>query len=199
MKKIMFDDHALLTEKVKTGQKTKDRRLITNKLLIKYGVNTHTLKDKIQDLILHAPYKKGEIIAVAEQYRNCLDHIATLPEFECYSRAELEAKFQEEKGWDNKMYVKAEYMPTKIQITDIKIERIQDISDEDCLEEGIKYYPYAYRYGYDYRKDEWRTISYQYRTLHEAFKSLVKKLKGGDLWEQNPLIHVYTFKHVEFE
>lgn len=197
MKKIMFDDHIMLTEKVKTGQKTKTRRLITNKLLIKYGVNKHTLKDKIEDLIFKAPYKKGEIIAVAEQYRDCLDHIATLPEFEYYSRAELEAKFQEEKGWDNKMYVKPEYMPTKIQITDVKIERIQSISDEDCLEEGIKYYPYTNRYGYEYKKDEWRTISYQYRTLQEAFKSLIKRLKGGDLWEQNPLIYVYTFKRVE--
>lgn len=36
-------------------------------------------------------------------------------------------------GWDNKMFVRAEHMPHRIRITDIRVERLQDISDEDCL------------------------------------------------------------------
>lgn len=35
------------------------------------------------------------------------------------------------------MFVKAEYMPHQIRITGIHCERLQDISDTECLEEGV--------------------------------------------------------------
>ena len=35
------------------------------------------------------------------------------------------------------MFVKADLMPRHIEFTDRKVERLQDISDEDCLKEGI--------------------------------------------------------------
>ena len=40
-------------------------------------------------------------------------------------------------GWSNTMFTKADLMPHHIRITDIKIERLQNISDEDCFKEGI--------------------------------------------------------------
>ena len=38
---------------------------------------------------------------------------------------------------DNKMFVKANLMPHVIEIINIKAERLNDISDEDCRKEGI--------------------------------------------------------------
>ena len=42
-----------------------------------------------------------------------------------------------QKGWNNKMFVASNLMPHQICITKVRIEKLQDISDEDCLAEGI--------------------------------------------------------------
>ena len=195
----MFADNFRLTEKVKKNQKTTTRRLVPDKLIFKHGVNKHTLLQKIPDLLWDSPYKEGEILAVAEPYRNCLDYIATLPEFEGYSLAELEGKFQEEAGWDNKMFVKAEYMPVRIKITDVQIARLQEMNHEDCFKEGIvikdKGFPISY--GYEKIKDQWTTRQYWFSSPIEAFRSLFEKLNGKHIWEQNPLTYVYTFKLID--
>ena len=83
-------------------------------------------------------YKLGDVVAIAQSskdvdrfhrkgknadYLEYLDSI--LPELKLYP------------GWGNKMFVKADLMPHHIKITGIKVERLQDISDEDCLKEGI--------------------------------------------------------------
>lgn len=199
MQKIMFADNFKLTEKVKKNQKTTTRRLVPDKLILKHGVNKHTLLQKIPDLLWDSPYKIGETVAVAEPYRKCLDYIATLPEFEGYSRAELEAKFQEEAGWDNKMFVKAEYMPVRIKIIDVQIARLQEMNHEDCFKEGIvikdKGFPISY--GYEEIKDQWTTRQYWFSSPIEAFRSLFEKLSGKHTWEQNPLVYEYTFKQIE--
>lgn len=43
-------------------------------------------------------------------------------------------------GWTNKMYVKPELMPHRIRITAVSVEWLRDISDIDCMSEGINYY-----------------------------------------------------------
>ena len=37
------------------------------------------------------------------------------------------------------MFSKAELMPHQIRITDVRCERLQDISDSECLREGVQY------------------------------------------------------------
>lgn len=83
-------------------------------------------------------YKLGEVVAIAQSYKDVdrfhrkgknadyLEYLdSILPELKLYP------------GWGNKMFVKADLMPHHIKITGIKVERLQDISDEDCLKEGI--------------------------------------------------------------
>ena len=41
-------------------------------------------------------------------------------------------------GWNNKMFVRADLMPHRIKITGIKLERLQDISEEDIYKEGFE-------------------------------------------------------------
>lgn len=40
-------------------------------------------------------------------------------------------------GLHNKMFVRPDLMPHRIKITDIKVERLTDITEEDCRKEGI--------------------------------------------------------------
>ncbi len=90
-------------------------------------------------------------------------------------------------GWENKMYVRADLMPHRIEITDARFERLQDISDEDCLKEGIKQATFKYMYGFGDYEDNWATP-------REAFAALIDLISGKGTWERNPWVIAYTFR-----
>ena len=102
-------------------------------------------------------------------------------------------------GWSNKMFVRADLMPHQIRITHIHIERLQEISDEDCLKEGVMRYTcnlYEFRgicYSFDGDKAKMGT----YLTPRGAFAALIDKISGKGTWESNPYVFVYEFELVK--
>ena len=96
-------------------------------------------------------------------------------------------------GYKNKMFVKPELMPHSIQITSICVEHLQDISDEDCLREGILKSEAGDIYGYVI--DGLRV--YSYFSPRDAFAALIDKVSGKGTWEDNPLVWVYEFKLID--
>ena len=112
-------------------------------------------------------------------------------------------KFKEEyentAGWSNKMFVKSELMPHHIQITGIKVERLQDISEEDCLKEGIiscEGHENAIQHGLKEHYTLSNTL-YVFDTPIEAFAKLIDKVgKKGD-WDKNPYVFAYSFELVD--
>lgn len=97
-------------------------------------------------------------------------------------------------GWTNKMFVKVNLMPNYIKITGIKVERLQDISDEDCLKEGIyedsgdDEFPPSIFYEFEGNKDD------GFDTPREAFAALIDKVSGKGTWESNPYVWAYEFE-----
>ncbi len=89
----------------------------------------------------------------------------------------------------------AALMPHQIRITDIKVERLQDISNEDCLREGI-YKDWNECGGwtltefYDYPNNE----NDGYDTPREAFAALIDKVSGRGTWDSNPWVFAYSFE-----
>lgn len=103
------------------------------------------------------------------------------------------------------MLTKAELMPHQIRITGIKCERLQDISDEDCIKEGIFVNEYVgngkkcHHYGFDGFFDEtagWFARGW-YNTPREAFATLIDKVYGRRTWGLNPWVVVYEFELVK--
>lgn len=95
------------------------------------------------------------------------------------------------------MFVKAWLLPNRIRITDIKVERMQEISNEDCLKEGViegkfKGFPNDMFYPYKNCKDT--EVSW---TAKYAFASLIDKISGKGTWESNPWVFVYEFELVK--
>lgn len=108
----------------------------------------------------------------------------------------IHERFSEEckthKGWTNKMFVKAELMHHHIRITNVRAEMLQDISDEDCLREGIL--PITDMHDItNYYFGE----SDEYYTPREAFAALIDKVGGRGTWESNPFVFVYSFELVD--
>lgn len=194
MKKIMFNDQYGLTEAVLDGRKTQTRRIAYEKPF-KYNCNSGICtegKDKgklaINDgneIVAKSTYKIGEVVAVAQRY-------CDIPfNNEIFKGAGLSI------GWSNKMFVKSSLMPHQIKITNIRCERLQDISTDDCMKEGIfcsHIEGCQDAYSYDATNDSKRR-KWWYRTPIGAYKTLCCKLHLH--WENNPFVFVYDFKLIK--
>ena len=101
---------------------------------------------------------------------------------------------RKEAGWKNKMFVCAKYMPHRIRITDIKVERLHDISDEDCIREGVE----KRMNGYIVKgiKKHRRKNNEWFESPRDAFFRLFTKLCGYKAWKSNPFVFAYTFELV---
>lgn len=194
MKKIAFSDKYGLTNAVIQGHKTMTRRIINGDYVsIKsYSANCdwHFIADTNDgdSIELKPNYQIGEEIAIAQSYNDIFDNFKGYKDKLKQLYKKLNPK---EAAWNNKMFVKASMMPHRIIITDINVEHLQDISDEDCLKEGIMYDPkgvakYGYRVGDG--KSKW------YRTPKDAFSIFIDRICGRGTWERNPWVFAYSFK-----
>lgn len=93
------------------------------------------------------------------------------------------------------------YMPKKrarifLEVTNVRVERLQDISEEDAIAEGVE----SFNHGYGGSPVGVWYKDYIYGKFNLkpnfSFKSLWKKINGEDSWKSNPWVWVYEFKQV---
>lgn len=218
MKKIMFSERFGLEQAVLAGTKTMTRRIIPDIEIdwnhrgrvtlpvdgFEHGVLFMDVRSILHDAGIcdySAPakyqpkYEVGEEVAIAQPYKN--DGVLTYNAYNEDGTAREDGLQRHKemlgsKGYRNKMFVKAEYMPHRIRITGIKVERLMDINEEDCLREGIK----KMEEGMPYRFDENGKIhlSADPRML---FADLIDRISGRGTWQSNPWVYVYTFELIK--
>lgn len=215
MKLINFNDRLQHTDLVLKGKKTMKREYITYPEYYKdtpvYGFNIRSKKGEIPKLNMHddnsldikgayikPKYEVGEILAIAQNYRDVDDFYAdaaiykyierekeVIPKFDRLSLDDLvkwekqSFSLSKEKGWKNKKYVKADLMPYHIRITNIGVEPIQSITEEDCFREGIIFTDGKYN---------------EYETPKWAFEEMYKGMYGKEAFDSNFYVFVYTFE-----
>lgn len=171
---------------------------ITGSKDIRLAVEMLVYNEECDDFVpmyIQPRYEIGEVIAVAQSYES----LGMNPEIALNDKDGIgfytKTKFAP--GWKNKMFVRADLMPHHIRITNIKIERLQDISDKDCLKEGIykgqcgsadTHFMDAYYYKGDIQP---------YCTPREAFAALIDKVSGKGTWESNPYVFAYEFELID--
>jgi len=170
MKKIMFSDKFGLTEAVLSGRKTMTRRICPDGTPI--GNWAETVKK--------SRYQVGEVVAVAQRYRDFILNPISIP-------ADM--------GWFNKLFVRADLMPHQIRITNVRVERLQDISDEDCIKEGIWMAENVGSQGVSY----WypNLCNSKFKTPREAYAALIDRISGKGTFESNPYVFVYEFELIK--
>lgn len=197
MQKIMFNDRYGLTQAVIEGRKTMTRRLIPDEF---FGLtwdtrgNTLVYENEYGDFIdvrlsKYTRYKVGEIVAVAQRYQDIFD----------YSNCVNPYAWEDDdkpSGWTNKMLTKAKLMPHQIRITGIKCERLQDISDEDCLKEGLEWQHGANMFYVNHNRTN-NSREWLGKTPREAFATLIDKVSGRGTWASNTWVVVYEFELVK--
>lgn len=169
MKKIMFNDKYGLTKAVLKGRKTMTRRIVPDGTPLG---NWETEK--------MSRFKVGEVVAVAQSYHSLNKSGYVAPEW-------LDHYCEDSAGYENKMFVRADLMPHNIRITNVRLERLQDITDEDCLKEGV-FLGQFHTYSYVGRP------RCPFGTPREAFASLIDRISGKGTWQSNPLVYVYEFE-----
>lgn len=199
----MFSDKYGLTKAVLEGRKTQTRRIIKiddselSKFREEYynaSLDLLDRRDLIEAYFSNNPkkihYKVGEVVAIAQSYENAgIDPTTMLGDGS-------NGFIFNEKGWTNKMFVKAELMPHQIRITKVRIEKLQDISDEDCLAEGIEFDGKAQSF-YCGMNISTNAKTWLGHTPRIAYASLIDKVgKRGD-WESNPYVFVYDFELIK--
>ena len=68
-----------------------------------------------------------------------------------------------------------------LEITNIRVERLNDISESDAIAEGI-----------DWEDD------YVHMRAKDAYESLWKKINGEESWKQNPWVWVIEFERINW-
>ena len=227
MQKILFSDKYGLTKAVLEGRKTQTRRIIPGKYAelveasskatlvvpveaIPDGLSIDEFAEQwakqtgpqklmfvktcpevkyigpVDDLMKLSRYRMCEEVAVAQSYKAVFGK-------EYYMEGAKSSP-----GWRNKMFVRAELMPHLIRITDIRIQHLQDITNEDCLQEGIipeviepetpGEQPFVTGFYY------FDGANQVYETPFEAYAALIDKISGKGTWDSNPWVFAYTFK-----
>ena len=209
MKKIMFSERYGLEQAVLAGTKTMTRRIIpidlynqTDWKAVAEGDFEAVVDGEgyYHDIRNCGKYRIGEEVAIAQPYKN--DDVLTYNAYNEDGTAREDGlqrhkEMLESKGYRNKMFVKAEYMPHRIRITNIKVERLQDITEQECICEGIKIKK-GNRNGErpfgEFTFDGWDDYSF---TAREAFAALIDRISGRGTWQRNPWVYAYTFELIK--
>ena len=192
-KKIMFSDRFCLTKAVLDGTKTMTRRVLRDNVPL----------GNWEETVKHLPYKVGDIVAIAQPYKDIIECMAEYSDIIINVDGSINREYKA--GWTNKMFVRANLMPHHIRITDVKVEHLQDISDKECLREGVKrasigFYAEGVKVK-DCEKEAHRETASGCLKLfpfpRPAFASLIDKISGNGTWERNPWVVAYSFELID--
>lgn len=196
MKKIMFNDKYGLTQAILAERKTQTRRIIPSAdhknrryegaPIIINPDGTKSVLAQFSDKRVLSAYAVGEVVAIAQAYKD-------IPEFPLLSKQGVE-ELKQYPGWNNKMFVGPVLMPHHIRITNIRVERLQDISDEDCIEEGIISTGEGFCF---YCQSGNMPTFYSVLAPQIAYASLIDKVSGKGTWDANPYVFTYEFELID--
>jgi hypothetical protein len=204
------------TEMVKAivgGRKTQTRRIVksTKTLgdLVDVFDTKHLAKSgfiEIDTKLYHAaqlrcPYGKvGDLLWVKETYAVIANGYGIWRVYRASDQTEFSNgansvdEFMKLEGckWKSPRYMPRIDSRITLEITNIKVERVQDISEEDARREGVQEYQFAY--GSKLTKPiivDGFHVSAQYK-----FSKLWQQINGEKSWDNNPWVWVIEFKKI---
>lgn len=126
--------------------------------------------------------KPGDRLYVRENFK-------IIPPNHIYFQADPENKVT--KGWKPSIHMPKAAARIWLEVTDIRVERLQDISKEDAIAEGIE--PVADGYK-NYMPKLSSTSQFCWPTAYHSFQSLWESINGAESWDLNPWLWVVKFK-----
>jgi hypothetical protein len=79
-----------------------------------------------------------------------------------------------------------------LEITSIKVERLNDITEKAAIAEGVENHELLFRYK-DYREAD----TFWFTKAVNSFRSLWESINGAESWDSNPWVWVIEFKQIK--
>lgn len=153
-----------------------------------YDENERTIKPGTeQEWLIKPRYKIGETVYLKEPYIESTDGV-----YYKFDHKDLKMilSYGYEKQWQNKLFMPVRCARNFIKITNVRCERLQDISEENCITEGIYFHE---EYGTKgFTCDAFPNFAYS--TAKEAYETLWVEINGKSSWNENPPVWVYEFE-----
>ncbi len=188
-----------MVEAILEGRKTQTRRVYKPKLQIEQTVDDATFQSNLTKLIPEiSPYHPGQRLWVRETWAPCPEY-KPIPHPEKAPKVWYKAD-NNRPTWAGYDWRPSIFMPRwasrlTLEITEVKVQKLQDITIEDCLSEGINQHV-ASQLGYAVSPSEEAFNLTQaiptYRTLWNHLNS-----KRGYSWDSNCWVWAINFKRIE--
>ena len=185
-----------MVQAILDGRKTQTRRIA--KFLGNRNPNwTGYIKDGLQlyngrnePCLKEPPYKVGDVLWVRETWATVssgiIEYRATY--IEPYTGSTEIDHIGKKITWRPSIHMPREAARIFLRVTNVRVERVQDISPKDCYAEGIIYVPI----GEKWAEDGWAVAKYAHlwNKINE---------KRGCGWDTNPWVWVYEFEKINKE
>ena len=171
-----------------------------------------SVKNSGKSIVVKPKAQKGNVFWVRETWQEseCFDyHIKN--EF-VYRANNAHAEFAEEHNvkWKPSIFMPKAACRLFLKVTDVRVERLHDISEDDMIAEGIrvpvsekgnallrmtgKNPPFSFLPKERQSKlERWAT---QYDFLKAEWAALWSDINGRESWDLNPWVWAYTFKKI---
>lgn len=216
MKGICFTEP--LHHKVVKGEKTQTRRMINPEPIIKndwfideiegwkqapFAVVLKLRNREQYEIMqfLNPKYKVGEIVYLKEPYilyqeeyqesKSSQSGIQYAYKFGNHLSID-EITGKSDSKWKNKLFMPESAARYFIEITAVRAERLQDISEDDCIKEGID--SFFNPLFSETRYKDYLNPNSECRSPQSSYASLINKINGKGTWEKNPFVWVYDFR-----
>lgn len=208
MKSIRFKTEEV--QSVLEGRKTVTRMFIKDlknieertKGDMKWEMPGHWYPDDRSLIRLRAPYQVGDVLWVRETWKDYFNS----------ETDDLDYCYRADEGKEGVTYIDTDDEPIKwrpsihmpkeaarifLKVTDVRVERLQDIKEEQAEKEGcakIPYKPAAGKFGDDDIEEDEISARELYSELWD-FSIKTKELEKFG-WDANPWVFVYEFKMI---
>lgn len=221
MKNIFFDDRFGHTDFVLSGRKTMKRVLLDIPFVrydeirdvkpidgkgrfcaVLYGRKSGVFEHKVR-----AYHTVGETIAVGQSYRDAGIPSDTIMEGKAVRQGENNAEWRDSwygqdgewyidqlRGWLDKTLTKPDIMPNRVVMINVSCERIQGITEDDCIKEGLRFEDGLWRYGSGENDFYMPKYASEEKSPITAFHKMIDEAYGEGTWDRNPYAIAYEFE-----
>ncbi|MGI8601062.1 MAG: hypothetical protein ACR2KB_17550 [Chitinophagaceae bacterium] len=185
-----------MVQAILDGRKTQTRRIIKISPRISSDPNIDLKKyyDEMREYILSfCPFgTAGDLLWVREKWKE--NETPTGYPYHHYADDDVYTNKDNEK-WKPSIHMPKEACRLRLEVESVRVERLQDISEEDAELEGAQ--PVLY-HSLSQRMEviEPSHIFYEqaYAKFQTGFKMLWQKINGQKSWDENPWVWVILFK-----